>query len=353
MASRSAIGPNACRSCFSDGGRRPTRRFAASSTRARATTSATSGGTSTRRRYPLLFLETANQFRFKFKRTKDRRPRTEPANPARDGAFRVSTEVWVIAYEEKEAGTMIKTDGHKDLPAQGRFWIEPATGRVLMSELVASNRKLRATIDVSYQSEPLARPAGADRDARVVRQYEDAIAHRGSRDLRQVPAVSGQHGRDVLDQTVKAEKVRHYRPSSARPRGAPCPRDRRGRDISRSAWSTFRSRCFRRPTPARPSASTSCTASARRASSRSAGARTASARCRTPTSSRGSSSRRGATSSSTKRTSRRCASTRPASSTSRSSPTTRRSIRSTSSDPTTWRRTARWRAMRSPSSARA
>ena len=50
---------------------------------------------------------------------------------------------------------MIKTDGHKDLPAQGRFWIEPATGRVLMSELSRRTAKLRATIDVSYQSEPL------------------------------------------------------------------------------------------------------------------------------------------------------------------------------------------------------
>jgi hypothetical protein len=105
--------------------------------------------------YPLLFLEAANQFRFKFKQTKDRRPRTEPATAAPDGAFRVSTEVWVIAYEEKESGTMIKTDGRKDLPARGRFWIDPATGRVLMSELVAENRRLRATIDVSYQSEPL------------------------------------------------------------------------------------------------------------------------------------------------------------------------------------------------------
>jgi len=106
--------------------------------------------------YPLLFLEAANHFRFKFKRTDDRRPRTEPGRPAAaDGAFRVSTEVWVIAYEEKEAGTMIRTDNHRDLTAKGRFWIEPATGRVLMSELLASNRKLRATIDVSYQSEPL------------------------------------------------------------------------------------------------------------------------------------------------------------------------------------------------------
>ena len=106
--------------------------------------------------YPLLFLEAANQFRFKFKRTAERRPRTEPAGGGGlGGAFRVSTEVWVIAYEEKQSGTMIKTDGRKDLPARGKFWIEPATGRVLMSELVAENRRLRAIIDVSYQSEPL------------------------------------------------------------------------------------------------------------------------------------------------------------------------------------------------------
>jgi hypothetical protein len=105
--------------------------------------------------YPLLFLEAANQFRFKFKQTKERTPATEPANAAPDGAFHVSTEVWVIAYQEKESGTMIRTDGHRDLPVRGRFWIDPATGRVMMSELVAQNRKLRATLDVSYQSEPL------------------------------------------------------------------------------------------------------------------------------------------------------------------------------------------------------
>jgi len=37
----------------------------------------------------------------------------------------------------------------------GRFWIEPASGRVLMSELIAEDRTVHATIDVSYQSEPV------------------------------------------------------------------------------------------------------------------------------------------------------------------------------------------------------
>jgi hypothetical protein len=105
--------------------------------------------------FPLVFLESANHFRFKFKQTEDRKPTTAADTSGADGAFRVSTEVWVVAYQEKEAHTMIRTDGERDLPSKGRFWIDPATGRVLMSELTAENRNIRATIDVSYQSEPL------------------------------------------------------------------------------------------------------------------------------------------------------------------------------------------------------
>ena len=71
------------------------------------------------------------------------------------GVFRVSTEVWVVQYQEVQRGTMIHTTNNKDLPSRGRFWIEPSSGRVLMTELVAENHDLRATIDVSYQSEPL------------------------------------------------------------------------------------------------------------------------------------------------------------------------------------------------------
>ena len=50
---------------------------------------------------------------------------------------------------------MIRTRGYQDLPVRGRFWVEPDTGRVLMSELSAETPIFRATIDVSYQSEPL------------------------------------------------------------------------------------------------------------------------------------------------------------------------------------------------------
>jgi len=103
----------------------------------------------------LLFLELANQPRFKWARTTDTSLATVPRDAETPGAFRVTTEIWVVAYDEKGPGTMIRTTELKDFPARGRFWIDPATGRVLMSELLMQNRQIKATIDVSFQSEPL------------------------------------------------------------------------------------------------------------------------------------------------------------------------------------------------------
>ena len=37
----------------------------------------------------------------------------------------------------------------------GRVWIEPETGRVLLGEVVVEDSRVRARIQVSYQSEPL------------------------------------------------------------------------------------------------------------------------------------------------------------------------------------------------------
>jgi hypothetical protein len=107
---------------------------------------------------PLLYLNPGNQKRFKFKRASDRRPAmATPASApmAADGVFRVNEEVWAIEYEEKDRPTFIRTTARKSLPSKGRFWIEPDTGRVLMSELILKDRDVNAIIDVSYQSEPL------------------------------------------------------------------------------------------------------------------------------------------------------------------------------------------------------
>jgi hypothetical protein len=109
---------------------------------------------------PLVFLDPAQQGRFRFKRTTGGTPLL--AHIARKNAdagppshFEAPADAWVIQYEEVEKLTMIRTTNGRDLPAHGRFWIEPATGRVLMSELVAEDISLRGTIGVSYQSEPL------------------------------------------------------------------------------------------------------------------------------------------------------------------------------------------------------
>lgn len=105
--------------------------------------------------FALKYLLASNQRRFAFKRTADATAGPATADPEQAGAFRLSTEVWAIAYQEKKSDTIIRTETRRDFPSRGRFWIEPATGRVLMSELMLENRHIKVAIDVSYQSEPL------------------------------------------------------------------------------------------------------------------------------------------------------------------------------------------------------
>jgi hypothetical protein len=58
-----------------------------------------------------------------------------------------------ITYEERRRPTMIRTPEGDDVEARGTFWIDPATGRVLMSELRTgerNRRQVRAVITVGY-----------------------------------------------------------------------------------------------------------------------------------------------------------------------------------------------------------
>jgi len=97
----------------------------------------------------LLILDAANQRRFHFERSQDRKSKLsgEPKSPG-------DSDLWVIEYDEVRSGTLIRTTNDRDLPSRGRFWIEAATGRVIASELVANDPFLRGTIDVTYQIEP-------------------------------------------------------------------------------------------------------------------------------------------------------------------------------------------------------
>jgi hypothetical protein len=95
----------------------------------------------------LVVLDPANQPRFTFKRT----DRHEPLIAR--GTER-APDAWVIDYQEVQKHTMIRTTNGRDLSARGRFWIEPATGDVLASELVAEDLTIKGTIDVDYGLEP-------------------------------------------------------------------------------------------------------------------------------------------------------------------------------------------------------
>ena len=107
----------------------------------------------------LLFLDAEYQPRFTFTRAIDRTPalasRDEKSAAAVSPNFSVSTEVWAIEYVESRPRTIIRSPEGRDMPTHGCFWLDPDTGRLLMTELVAGDGSLRATINVSYQSEPL------------------------------------------------------------------------------------------------------------------------------------------------------------------------------------------------------
>ena len=106
----------------------------------------------------LMFLKDNYQDRFTFKHlTNDtpvfRESRDRELNEA--PVFRVSTEMWTVEYRERKNATVIRTPSGGNLPARGRFWIDPSTGAVLISEMIVDGAGVIATVTVSYQSEPL------------------------------------------------------------------------------------------------------------------------------------------------------------------------------------------------------
>ena len=115
-----------------------------------------------------------NQKRFRFKRVGEEKPILADSGAAGDAPL--SARVWPIEYREVRSGTFIRTTNERDMPASGRFWIDPDTGRVLRSELVAEDYSIRGIIDVSYQAGPI---PGLLVPARMRERYE--LRREGSR----------------------------------------------------------------------------------------------------------------------------------------------------------------------------
>ena len=106
----------------------------------------------------LQFLDASQQRRFRFKHVVKPAPvfkQKEDAAINDTIVFKVSTEMWTVEYEERGRNTIIRRPDGGDQPAHGRFWIDPANGSILISELVVDSGGVIATVTVSYQSEPL------------------------------------------------------------------------------------------------------------------------------------------------------------------------------------------------------
>ena len=94
---------------------------------------------------PLLFLRRSYKARFDFERVTDRAPSLEVQEPDPE------LDVWVIAYKETATDTVIRRRSGVNLPARGRYWIEPETGRVLITELIIEDENVDAIITVRYR----------------------------------------------------------------------------------------------------------------------------------------------------------------------------------------------------------
>ena len=59
---------------------------------------------------------------------------------------------WVLRYQELGNPTIIRTRDRKDVPARGRAWVEPETGRILRAEAsVEPGLGVTGTIDVTFE----------------------------------------------------------------------------------------------------------------------------------------------------------------------------------------------------------
>ncbi len=68
-----------------------------------------------------------------------------------------NTMTWVVAFQETKGPTFSAMPDGDDIPAHGRFWVDPTTGVVARSEMILGGTEglpARATITVTYQLEP-------------------------------------------------------------------------------------------------------------------------------------------------------------------------------------------------------
>jgi hypothetical protein len=90
--------------------------------------------------FPLRFLRPVNRSRFVF------------AGAGQESINGVGT--WIVSYREIKTPTFSVSPEGRDVPAHGRFWVEPETGAIVRSELIMGGTRrvpVRATITVTYR----------------------------------------------------------------------------------------------------------------------------------------------------------------------------------------------------------
>ena len=95
----------------------------------------------------LLFLRSDYRLRFEFTRSRNQSPSLGVDEP------KGLRHMWVVEYTETWPTTIIGGREGRNLPAQGRFWIEASSGRVLVTELVLEDSEVDSTITVKYQAD--------------------------------------------------------------------------------------------------------------------------------------------------------------------------------------------------------
>jgi hypothetical protein len=95
----------------------------------------------------LLFFEAQNQPRLKIERGR--------AGSVRQFAtLAAEADVWMLEFKEVAPQTMVRGERQKDLPSNGRVWLDSATGRILRTEHQSQDVAVRADIKVTYRAEP-------------------------------------------------------------------------------------------------------------------------------------------------------------------------------------------------------
>ncbi len=138
---------------------------------------------------PLVFLERNVQPRFRFSRRADNE---RPAVPEHHAAhFRVSTEVWVVHFEERERPTIVRDSKNlRDVPSRGPI-LDRTYQRTRTDERDAGESSVapcRHCSQLSIGASP--RPPRTGRDVRAIREYAAGAASPPSQRWRRIEAIA-------------------------------------------------------------------------------------------------------------------------------------------------------------------